>query len=297
MYAPAVLGLQPSEEVLRGGHLREPIVLTRLKRVEGRSFLCLWKTCRELVNFLASPSTRQRGKRPLANTNVFEELQVLRQQARQRILDDAMVDCGLAPPKQEEDLASKLDLDDDNASASTPKTKRSKSTSSFSNAAWRLERKERRVLPKIVAVTLERTGFEPWTVNLLLERDNMAPAMECTAKNFAKLFELVDHDLANGDHHRQRYGADVASRPAPRGPSEARSYYVRNHWITKIRLQGDDAREQTDTPRKRYRTLKRRSSRDEPPLRRPKRKLNVSSAAAATAPPLGDGMNMLDLDL
>ena len=286
-YAPAVLGLQPSEQVLRGGHLREPIVLKRLKRVEGRSFLCLWKTCRELVNFLASPSRRQRGKRPLADTNVFEELQVLRQQARQRILDDAVIDCGLAQPNQEDDFASKLGLDDDNVSASTPKTK----------SAWRLERKERRVLPKIVTVTLERTGFEPWIVNLLLERDNMAPAMECTAQNLGKLFEFVDHDLANGDHHRQRYGADVASRPAPRGPSDRRSYFIRNRWVTKIRLRGDDAREQTDTPRKRYRTLKRRSSRDEAPLRRPKRRLNFSSAVAATDPPLGDGMNMLNLDL
>ena len=214
------------------------------------------------------------------------------------MVDAAPLDGGLAPMQEEDDFASKLGLDDDGPMA-TPKAKRARGISPPSRSStWRNERKARRVMPKITAVTLERSGFEPWTVNLLLERDNMAPGMEVTANNFAKLFALVDHDLAHGAHHRQRLGANVTARPKPRGPSSARQYFIKNRWLTKIPLQDDAAAARpTVTLGKRFRTLKRRSSQDTTPSLRPRRLPNASSAAADAPHPLGDAMNVLQLDL
>ena len=168
----------------------------------------------------------------------------------------------------------------------------------WSSPNWRLRQKSRKVMPKIVSVTFERDGFEPWVLNVLLERDYMAPAMEFTAANFDMLFRLVDHDLVHGSTRRERYGATRVDKPAPRGPREARQYFVKDRWVTKIPLEGQEV-----SSRKRFRTLKTRKS-DETTV--PKRRSGGASASASgysrggvgscSADPTVDSMGALGLE-
>ena len=62
---------QPSEVVLRGGYLKQPVLLTRLVTVDDKKFVYLWKGCPELSKFLTGLPV---CKRPLASCLVFEKL-------------------------------------------------------------------------------------------------------------------------------------------------------------------------------------------------------------------------------
>ena len=291
-YTPASLGLQSGEEVLRGGYLKEPMVLTRLKRVEGRMFMYLLKGGRELLNFLVPLEARGRGKRPLANSRVFEDLALLRSQYRNCLNAQDRADRDLASntPKKSDDLAALLDLDDDVSGVSDPATK---IITTSPNAKWRQAKNARRTMPNIVQVTLEHEGFDAWTPNILLERDNMAVAMEATAANFAMLFRLVDHDLVHGGRKREKFGSQVASRPPPRGPPTAREYFVRNRWLTKIPVETSGA-----SSRVRFRTLKRRKTEDGLPTRpKVKRSSGAQGHAHCDGPSMGDPMEALNSDI
>jgi hypothetical protein len=69
------VGLESTEMVLRGGYLKNPVVLKGLTDMDGRVFVPLRKMCPMLSDFLTeSPCF----KRPLANTTVFENLMKLR---------------------------------------------------------------------------------------------------------------------------------------------------------------------------------------------------------------------------
>ena len=273
-------------------------MLTRLKRVEGRMFMYLLKGGRELLNFLVPLEARGRGKRPLANTTVFEDLALLRGQCRNRLKAQDQADRDLASntPKKSADLAALLDLDDDVSGVSDLATKR---ITTSPNAKWRVAQRARRAMPNIVQVTLEREGFEAWTPNLLLERDNRAVAMEATAANFAMLFRLVDHDLVHGGRKREKFGSQVASRPPPRGPPTAREYFVRNRWVTKIPVQTPGASSQTHgaSSRVRFRTLKKRKT--EEGTTRPKvtRSSWAQGHAHCDGPSMGDPMDALKEDI
>ena len=265
-------------------------MLTRLKCVEGRMFMYLLKAGRELLNFLVPLEARGRGKRPLANTTVFEDLALLRSQTRNRLNAQDRADRDLASntPNKSDDLAALLDLDDDVSGVSDLATKK---ITTSPNAKWRVAQRARRAMSKIIQVSFEREGFETWTPNLLLEKDNMAVALEATAANFAMLFRLVDHDLVHGSHKRERFGSQVASRPPPRGPPTARQYFVRNRWVTKIPVQ-------TPGASSRFRTLKKRKAEEGMPTRsKVTRSSGAQGHALCDGPSMGDPMEALNSDI
>ena len=156
-----------------------------------------------------------------------------------------------------------------------------------------MARRARRAMPNVVQVILEREGFDAWTPYILLERDNMAVAMEATAANFAMLGRLVDHDLVHGGRKREKFGSQVASRPPPRGPPTAREYFVRNRWVTKIPVQTSGA-----SSRLRFRTLKKRKTEEAMPTR-PKvtRSSGAQGHAHCDGSSMGDPMDALNSDI
>ena len=268
----------PSEVVLRGGYLKQPILLTRLVVSGGKKFVYLWKGSPELNKFLTGLSS---CKRPLASCLVFEKLAERRNAAyRQALVDLKASATEASRPNEGRDLADRLELD-----ADAPQEGDAPEEGAAPKERLRVFKKFRPQLPRFVAVDIEKPGQETWSPLLLLEPATKAPAMEATADNFASLFALVDNERLHGSCARKQRGA---SSRAPRGPQHAREYFVRpasrpSHWVRKEPA----APSATGSARpyaKRYKTLVRRRS-DE-----------GASEAASAASPADSSMAVGDQD-
>lgn len=221
---PVFMGCKPTEVVIRGGYLKQPLVLTGLSVVGGQQFFGLAKTSRVLNRFLCKEPL---CKRPLARTLVIEKLAILRNDAYQKALAETKVSQEVAVV-MDHDLTAGLNLDMDTdvmvASESSPGKRR------VSNRRFLAQ------MPSTVRVLMDRADSDPWEPVLLAEPATKAPSMEASAENFASLFALVDADVSNGDVRREAHGTtrDELSRRGPRGPKDARQYFIRGKWITKI---------------------------------------------------------------
>jgi len=280
--APVTVGLASAEMVLRGGYLRSPIVLQRLKVVEGKQFVYLTKTgggSVVLARFLTKEAPR---KRPLAKTAVFESIAKLRDAAYRNFaatplgaataLDEAAA-TPLGAATAFDDPCEALGLDDDVEQATEQRTR----PRARKGAKKRLHKKDQVAVPPTAEVCYERPGQTDWKFHVLLEGAAKCPAIEATQANLQMLFTLVDDDVMHGATRRARHGVATAStRPAPRGPAGRRSYAIHHKWVTKI----SEPREPGDeTPTKKVKTLKRRRTGDAgtPP---PRAKAKSSSSLA-----------------
>jgi len=221
---PIKLGRLPSEVVLRGGYLKQPVILTRLTTVEGKRFVYLWKGCPDLNRFLTGVPV---CKRPLASCHVFEQIAEQRNETyRQKLADLKGAGGAVDDPK-----ASRLDADgdaveslglDDTASKTSPVDVR--------NARMRVFKKVKGQVQRMEAVSIDHPGLDSWRPLVLMEPATKAPAMEATAGNFSALFALVDHELTHGNATKQeRHRAVKADTRLPRGPPGDREYFVCPH--------------------------------------------------------------------
>ena len=175
--APVAVGLQPSELELRGVHLRQPLILTRLATVGAKQFVYLWKGSPDLNKFLTG---RPVCKRPLAQRSVLESIA-----SKQNEVYRTLVRYLLKPkqPTDEPDLAVQLGLD----AASSPHDGGQAPEQQSAKSSQRLR------CPKKLLAQVPRTA-----IVLLMEPATKAPAMEATDANYAALFALVDDELTHG---------------------------------------------------------------------------------------------------
>ena len=228
--ALVAVGALPSELVLRGGCLKEPVLLSGLRTADGAQFLVLFKGCPLLNKFLTGTPV---CKRPLAKTTLIEYILAKKNSAFDAAVTE--VKQGSAPIADnalaEADFASALCLDDPPAAA--PRES--------SGPGPRNHRKLRGIgrfvaqLPSTCLVQLQR-GNATWDLRVLLDGKTKAPAIEASAGNLQRLFSWVQEDLREGGRVRARYGAAQAPERTPRGCRDSREYLVRNRWVKKIRL-------------------------------------------------------------
>ena len=245
--SPVALGCLPTELVIRGGRLQEPLVLTGLREANGKQFVTLSKASSVLNRFLRKSSV---CKRPLAGTLVFEKLTKLRNDAYQQLLIQA-ASGPVEAPQEQDDLAALLDLD-----ASPGVIVASSPCDAPASKRIRIPRRLAVQVPRTLTVTMQASAGQQWEVILLAECARKNPAMEASAANFTKLLEWVEADLHDDQVRRPQHGALVAAtdRRSPRGPKHAREYFVNGTWVTKMP-------EAEPAPYgRRFRTLKRRGS-------------------------------------
>ena len=263
--APVLVGLMPTELVLRGGRLKEPTVLSRLRLEDGCAFAALWKSDPVLNRFL---SGTRLSARPLARSSVFNMLAERRNAAYKEAVREAT---SSLQGDLQDDLADALGLDEEPAKP----------------AAAKGGRRHRRVgkpvsVPRSVVLEIPRSGFVPWRPRVLLDKATCVVSMEATTENFQALFALVADELGSGSRPRAEAGRSV--KP-PRGQAGARSYWnaKEGQWVQKI-LQEDPV----DTSAKpfrmrRFRVLKRRGS-DEPPCGRGRGRGLAPATSSGLAP-------------
>ncbi len=238
-FKPITLGCLPDEIVLRGGLLPKPLIVANVMVVAGAPYLYLVKSNPVLCKFLAGKSS---CRRPLAKTMVFEDLKEARNTKFKALIDEAGdVACGLGPAEADlGDVDDKLGLDVIVEKQSPSKGKRKVAIS--------------RLIAQLPATGSVLMCGGDWCPNMLMEGSTKAPAIEATPDNLQRLFDMAQSEMEDGIVKRVRHGSGTDDRPKPRGPQGRREYFVRNKWITKIRLGNAVENKQ------KFRTLKRRRS-------------------------------------
>ena len=190
---PILTGLQPTETVLRGGHLKQPIVLSRLRTVGDKQFIYLWRSNRDLTNFLTDIAF---FRRPLKHSNVLQRLADLRNTKMVELMGKLhdMADAADAGKSHVEASAVTDSLDMDDEPGDEKPEEEIKANGQRKHVSRR-DRNLRKQLPKVHEVSYDRPGDDPWTPMLLMEAATVSPAMEVIDENFTALFELVDRDL------------------------------------------------------------------------------------------------------
>ena len=245
---PVSVGCLPTELVLRGGYLKEPVVVSDLLVFEGLQYVTLYKVAPVLNKFLAGLAS---CKRPLAKSLLFETLAAKRNELIEEKKRSVQAGGMAAIFGDTTDLAAGLGLDD--GASEPPSAKK----------ARRRHVPVKRVielLPETAVVTLERPG-QTWEVRMLLESRTKAPSVEATAENFAAMFEWVQAEFEGGSSRRRKHGASEPPVREPRGQKGAREYLVRNKWVKKVAA--PEAAPARRPYSQGFRTLKRRRS-DEP---------------------------------
>jgi hypothetical protein len=187
-------GLRADEQILRGGKLQHPVLITGLRlSLDGTAFVALAKESGPLTRFLTGQST---AKKPLSKTLVFETLLQTRNTALEQLFKAVQAGAvGVVPlgdvPANE--LAA-LDLGDEEDSG--PQGSPVKKKGRFLSKAVLLPQ-----LPETVVV--EYPGSD-WQVEVLTEKFNRAVHLKFTVDNMNTLFALVAEDLRSGDVKRKR---------------------------------------------------------------------------------------------
>lgn len=258
------IGLRPTELVVRGGHLNRPIVMSKLRVVDGKRFVFLWKSCADLNALLTGRA--KGGGRKLASTAVFAHIWRAKEAKKEDMLRAAGGPTeeltSAEQPAEASGLAS-LDLDDfAEGAGQPPKPKRG------AKKAKEVKRLLAKQLPKYAQVELVDAApiVGLWRPFVLLDGGNSAPALEATEDNLSKLRAWVEHDLLE-DRDRQDKGRGrgraAKAKRGPRGDPGHRQYFTGRRWLEKTPLQAG-ASGHGDAPRfKRFRTLKRRVTPDD----------------------------------
>jgi hypothetical protein len=290
---PISLGVESTEIVIRGGHLKSPLVMTGLAVVDHIQFIKLRKTNKVLSSFLTDKPAFQR---PLAKTLVFEKLGLLRNAKYHELLVEVQT-AGTEGQGEEEQEIDDLGLDE-------PEVGGRLSNWSRHRGRYRAAVK---LIPRMAIVSFERPGQLAWEPMLLMESATKVPAMECSTANLQAMFALVQLDLSDGSVHRPQHGRqrEQAQTKPPRLLADgSREYWIRGGWVRKIRLAAPIPPADPPDGRK-FKTLKRRSS-DELAKAKPKQanrsakargvgRTATSRAFVADVP--GHAVDDLELDL
>lgn len=221
-------GVRDEEVVLRGGFLRDPVILGGCRMVEGRKFMPLLKAEGALINFL---TPFRQSDRPLKHTRIIERLQQLRNEAQAKLGHEPHPDGKIDP-------ANMLEVED------APRRKPSK----------KKRKTPQRVMPEIVDIVVEEAeGLEPWSVTVLVEKSlQVAPSIEATDANMLALFVRAQADMETALPPRQRYGADApaSERKAPKGPDGQKEYWIATaaRWRRKLLVKPGPQEEEAPEP-------------------------------------------------
>jgi hypothetical protein len=251
-------GLRGGEQVIRGGLLKKPELLTNLiVDSQGRVFVPLTKTGPNTGTLTRFLTGKFKGH-PLAKTLVFEKLQAARNTKVQQILLGEVAD-GPAPVANGEGAALEAD-------GKALEAEGGSSPGKFRN---------QRVLLAAAkpTVTITYPGSD-WEVEVQTAGAIKAVSMLLSEHNMQRLFDLVAADLRGGEVVRQRHGVGT-TRPAPRGLPGNRSYAVNQHWVTKIK--------NAEQPGK-VRVLKRLRSDQEPKAKAKAKKASAKKLASKVVP-------------
>lgn len=275
------MGLLPSEIVVRGGGLSQPVIVENVRVIQGRQFVSLKASSSWLCRFLSGQGT---SSRPLVKTNSLDRLAALRNARFSELLNEAAKD--VSPPA-DDDLSGKLGLDDDDndhagdqAGAAEGSSQEQKHPGKQKSPAKPPRKTMMAQMPPWAEVKVVAGDFE-WVPILVMEGATKAPSMEATAANFRNLYQFVTGDLAEGlgQRVRERHGAGK-HRPEPRGSMDERMYAVGRCWVTKIK-------ETTPDGKKHLRTLKRLRSDEKAATQRTKR-------TPSEMAPLTDGAEVVE---
>jgi len=191
-------GLRANEQLLRGGKLKHPVLMSglRLSR-DGTAFVALTKESGPLTRFLTGKALT--GK-PLSNTLVFETLMKTRNmvvEQRLRAVRTGAGGVGAVPledaPADDQLAALGLGDDDDSGPQASPVKKKGRTPS---NAVLLLQ------LPDTLVV--DYPGSD-WEVEVLTELVGYRTVhMKFSMENMDALFALVAEDLSSGNVKRKR---------------------------------------------------------------------------------------------
>jgi hypothetical protein len=188
-------GLRAGEQILRGGKLQHPVLITGLRlSLDGTAFVALTKDSVPLTRFLTGKSTAQKH---LSKTLVIETLLQTRNMAVEQLLKAVQAGgVGVVPLANgsADDQLAVLDLGDDEDSG--PQASPLKTKSRTPSKAVLLPQ-----LPETIVV--DYPGSD-WQVEVLTEKANRAVHVKFTVENMDALFALVAEDLSSGGVKRKR---------------------------------------------------------------------------------------------
>ena len=198
----AEFGLRSTEDILRGGKMLQPALITGLRRsADGNAFVALTKESASLSRFLTGKGLHGR---PLSNTLVLETLRKTRNLMVEQLLNAVraaagveavpLADAPLVDALADDQLAA-LDLGDDGVSGGqgSPGTKKGRAPRKVILLAQ---------LPDSVVVNYPGSD---WQVEVLTELGYRTVYMRFTVENMDTLFSLVQRDLSSGAIKRKRF--------------------------------------------------------------------------------------------
>jgi len=217
----------PGELVLRGGFLKDAILLTSLITEGTSQFWPLWKVCPILNKFLTPLSS---CKRPLAECGTLERLTALRNQQIEKETEAQAAKDATKEPRESDPIAG-LGLDAPRAKRARPRARTPRRTL----------QQDLPQLPAVTTLEVPMPAGATWRPRVLLGSDQKkALAMEATSENLSNLLELVQHD-SEGDTRRQRPPRNSANVRA--GPPNCRDYYRGlDRWLRRQRTNEPGAR-------------------------------------------------------
>ncbi len=199
-------GLRADEQILRGGELQQPVLITGLRlSLDGTPCVALEKGSGPLTRFLTGKSA---AKKPLSKTMVFETLLRIRNVAVEQLLKTVRAGgVGVVPladaPADDQLAALDLGDDDDSGPKASPVKKKGRTPSKAV------------LLPQLPETSVVDYPGSDWQVEVVCEKANRAVHVKFTVENMDALSALVAEDLSNGDVKRKR-PSQGQTRP-PRG--------------------------------------------------------------------------------
>ena len=212
-------GLRDGEQILRGGKLEHPLLITGLRlAVDGTAFVALAKETGPLTRFLTGKST---AKKPLSKTLVFETLLQTRNVAVEQLLKAVRAGgIGVVPladaPADDQLAALELGDDDESGPQASPVKKKGRT---LSKAV---------LLPQLPETIVVDYPGSDWQVEVLCEKANRSVHVKFTVENMDALFALVAEDLSSGDVKRKRLS---------QGPTRPSRAHFSQHIITRCSTQ------------------------------------------------------------
>jgi hypothetical protein len=188
-------GLRAGEQILRGGMLQHPVLITGLRlALDGTAFVALAKESGPLTRFLTGQST---ATKPLSKTLVIETLLQTRNMAVEQLLKAVRAGgVGVVPlaDASADDQLAVLDLgdDDDSGPQASPVKKKGRTPSKAV------------LLPQLPETIVVDYPGSDWQVEVLTENANRAVHVKFTVENMDALFALVAEDLNSGGVKRKR---------------------------------------------------------------------------------------------
>ncbi len=213
-----LLPSRPTEAVLRGGHLSQPVLLQGLITRGGAAYLPLWKTHPQLNMFLTRTSS---CRRPLAHAAFMRDISAERDRVQDEFKRSWME--GEQDASGEDPVDKLFGGEQDASGESKPKAgRRTKKRGPPLTA----------IFPETFTLHLQRESGAPWTPRILADSKTKAVSMECNVDSLVALFEKAAAEAQDASSEKPRRGKAAKE---PQDINGGRYYYMktREKWIRK----------------------------------------------------------------